>query len=197
MLSSNHLVRFIAHSCPALFLVAASIGCETNRRYEVVAPADSRGAVAPNAGAIVSRDKLDYEVFSTQGKVIVRFINRTGAPLELGEESVTFDSTGRPFAVEPQSIAPDQSGRVVLPPSDAAEKGPRPPVLNEVEVGGVDEGGLISPRRDRQHASGISATAAPEPGFRWRPGGVARLRLVFVGPNNVEFTHDWTLRRTE
>lgn len=184
----------------ALALVALG-GCNNDVGYSVVAPATARGEVPRNAGAIVTRDKIDYEVVQDQDKVIVRFVNRTGQPLRLTEQSVMFDSSGRTFAVDSQDIPPDQAGRVLLPPAFAVDQAHAAPVATEVRVGGVDEGGLIGTRRDIEinEGSGGSpgARAAPPPGFRWPVNGQARLRLVYrVGDAGDELTHNWTLRRS-
>lgn len=200
MLSMRHPAAvFISVSFLASILVA--VGCESTARFNVVAPTTARGEVPRNAGAIVSRDKIDYEVFQAEDKVIVRFVNRTGQPLRLTEQSVILDAGGRAFAVDPQDLPPDQSGRLVLPPASAAQQARPSAIVTKVEIGGVDEGGLIGTRRDIQNndAAGGStgATAAPPPGFRWTPGTLARVRLIYrVGESPDDLTHEWTIRRT-
>ena len=199
------------HRCPAficssslaagLALVALSPGCNSAARYDVVAPASARGEVAQNAGPILSRDNIDYEVFQAQEKVIVRFVNRTGQPMRLTEQSVILDTAGRSYAVEPQEVPQDQAGRIVLPPATAVDTARPAPIATEVHVGGVDEGGLIGTRRDvesnRAGGGPRGATAAPEPGFRWPVNGQARLRLAYrVGEATEDLMHDWTIRRS-
>jgi hypothetical protein len=194
---------FIWASFSASFLAIGlfATGCESAARYEVAGGGTGRAEIPRNAGAIVTRDKIDYEIFQADEKVIVRFVNRTGQPLKLTEQSFTQDAGGRSFAVEPQELAADESGRVILPPTSAVERVRPAAIPAEVEVGGVDEGGIIGTRRDLQNndAAGgsISAAAAPPPGFRWPPNARVRLRLVYrVGDSAEDLTHEWSLRRT-
>jgi hypothetical protein len=183
-------------------ILLTNAGCASGRRYEVVAPGTARGAVLPNAGTIVTRDKIDYEVFQAEDKVIVRFVNRTGQPIKLTEQSASFDAAGRSFAVGPEELAPDQSGRIVLPATLAVEHTRTPTVATEVRIGGVDEGGIIGTRRDVENndaeGGSIGSTAAPPPGFRWPPNALARVRFVYhVGESVEDVTHEWAIRRTK
>lgn len=189
---------FTSGSFVTILLLAA--GCESTARYDVVAPAASRGEVPRNAGAVVNRDKIDYEIFQAEDKLIVRFVNRTGQLLKVAEQSVMLDAVGRSFAVETQEIAPDQSGRAVLPPAFAAERRRSVSIATEVEIGGVDEGGMIGSRRDIQNniddGGSAGSAAAPPAGFRWPAGSLARLRLVYHVGDSVEgLTHEWAIRR--
>lgn len=199
-----HSAAFICSS--SLLLIAAALvggtGCNSSSRYDVVAPGSARGPIPRNAGTIVTRDKIDYEVFQADDKIIVRFVNRTGQPLKLTEQSVAIDAGGRSFAIEPQEVAADQSGRIVVPPAYAVDRTRTTPVATEVHVGGVDEGGIIGTRRDIENndATGgaIGAAAAPPPGFRWPPNAQARLKLTFhVGDSTQDLSHDWSFRRLQ
>ena len=172
-------------------------GCESAARYEVAGGGTARAEVLRNAGAIVTRDKIDYEIFQADNNVVVRFVNRTGQPLKLTEPSFTQDAGGRSFAIEPQEVALDESGRAVLPPTSAVERARPVAIPAEVEV---DEGGIIGTRRDVQNndAAGgsISGAAAPPPGFRWPTNARVRLRLVYrVGDSADDLIHEWSFRR--
>ena len=167
-------------------------GCGSAQRYELVAPRELRGPVPMNVGQTFARDGIEYEAFQVEDKLVVRFVNRTSGPLRLTGASVLVDARGRAFAVEAQTLAPDQSGRVLMPPglADEVRPGERRPIASEVRVGGVDEGGIIRPRDDN--------VARPEPAtsdrFQWRSGQVARLTLAFDAAGKA-ITHVWTVRR--
>lgn len=170
-----------------LFAVSLLAGCG-KLRYEIVAPASARGEIAPNAGVVMSREGIDYEVFELQGKVIFHFLNKTGESVRLTNESLMFDSTGQSFAMETMALAPDQSGRIVVPPGNPVARGPRSPISAGVRFGGYDEGGMI---RDERSAYGSAPMARD---FRWPAGTNARFRFVFaVGEKSI--AQEWTLRR--
>lgn len=171
---------------PSLFLGLLA-GCG-KVRYEIVAPAAARGEVAPHAGPIVSRDDIDYEVFQLEDRVIFHFVNRRDRPIELSNQSILFDSTGHSFAIEPQTLAPDQSGRIVVPPANPISRGPSSPISAEVRIGGYDEGGMIRDDRSRYGSAPMSRD------FRWPSGRTARFRFVFTAGDET-ITHEWTLSR--
>lgn len=201
--------------------LASVIGCASTAHYEVVSPGQARGGITANAGRIVSRDKIDYELFRLEDKVVIRFVNRTGVPIRLNEQSVSVDSTGRAFMIDPQEVAPDEAGRVILPPSFGVDRNRPAAVATPVRIGGIDEGGLIGTRRDIESnvASGASGSAAaPAPGFRWRAGTQARVRLVYElmptpqivsdtqpttppasqpASDATTITHEWAIRRIQ
>ena len=179
-------------AAPVVFLpLLALVGCANATRYEIVAPPDARGPVPREVGTSFTKDRVEYEVYQVEDKVIVRFVNRTTGPLTLTDASTMTDGRGKAFAVDAQSVGPDQSGRLVVPPGPtAAEAERRRPIAGEVHVGGVDEGGLIR-RRDEN-------VARPEPTtsglFAWPAGQTARLRLRFDA-DGTPLTHEWILRR--
>lgn len=167
-------------------------GCGNAARYEVVAPPEVRGTVPLNAGQTFARDGIDYEAFQAEDKLVVRFVNRTKGPLRLTGDSVIRDARGRSFTVESQTLGPDQSGRVLLPPglADEVQVGERRPIASEVRVGGVDEGGIIPPRDENVTRTGPATSDR----FQWRSGQVARLTLAFDAAG-TPITHVWTVRR--
>lgn len=157
-------------------------------RYAIVAPPEARGEVAPLAGPIITRDKIDYEVFQAQDKVVFHFVNRHDVPVTLSTQTVLFDATGYSFAVEPQTIAPEQSGRVIVPPGNPIQRGSGSPITSEVRVGGYDDGGIIHDERSAYGSAPMSRD------FRWPAGRTARFRFVFtIGEETI--THEWTLTR--
>jgi hypothetical protein len=163
------------------------MGCGKTR-YEIVAPPQARGEIAPHAGPVFSRDKIDYEIFQLEDKVVFHFVNRHDIPIELSPQTVLFDSTGHSFSVESQTVAPDQSGRVIVPPSNPISRGPTSPISAEVRIGGYDEGGMIPDDRGRYGGASMARD------FRWPAGRTARFRFVFrVGEETI--THEWTLSR--
>lgn len=157
-------------------------------RYEIVAPPEARGEIAPLAGPILSRDKIDYEIFQADSKVIFHFVNRRDKPITLRGQTVLFDATGYSFAVEPQTVAPEQSGRVIVPPSNPIAREPSSPISTEIRVGGYDDGGIISD--DRSAYGSVPMTRD----FRWPVGKTARFRFVFTSGEET-ITHEWTLTR--
>lgn len=157
-------------------------------RYEIVAPSQVRGEIAPHAGPVMSRDQIDYEIFQLEDKVIFHFVNRMDRPIELSTQSVLFDSTGHSFSIEPQTLAPDQSGRVIVPPSNPIPRGQGSPISAEVRIGGYDDGGMI---RDERSEYGSAPMVRD---FRWPAGRTARFRFVFRAGDET-ISHDWTLSR--
>ena len=175
----------------ALFPLAWLVGCAGNAKYEIVSPIEASGPIPRDVGATFPRDRIEYEVYQVDEKVVLRFVNRTQGPLRLTEQSTMTDAKGRAFIVDAQDIAPDQSGRLVVPPGPAASTDePRRPIATEVHVGGVDEGGILR-RRDEN-------VARPEPTrstlFDWPGGQTARFHLIF-DVNGTPLIHDWILRR--
>ncbi len=171
----------------AIFSISLLAGCG-KVRYAIVAPPQNRGEIVPHAGPIISRDKIDYEIFQLEDKVIFHFVNRSDVPVELSSQSVLFDATGHSFSIEPQTLAPDQSGQVIVPPSNPISRGPSSPISAEVRIGGYDDGGIV---RDERSAYG-SATLSRD--FRWPGGRTARFRFVFIAGDKT-ITHEWTLSR--
>lgn len=171
----------------SLLVVSLLCGCGKTR-YEIVAPPQARGEIAPNAGPIISRDKIDYEIFQLEDKVVFHIVNRHDRPIELSGQTVLLDSTGYSFAVEPQTIGPNQSGRVIVPPSNPIARDPNSPVNVEVRIGGYDEGGLIQDDRSRYGSASLARD------FRWPNGRTARFRFVYRIADET-LTHEWTLAR--
>jgi hypothetical protein len=173
----------------SVVLLVASLlwGCG-KVRYEVVAPPEARGAILPHAGAVVSRDQIDYEIFQLENKVVFHLVNRHDRPIELTAQSILFDATGYRFSIEPQTIAPGASGRVIVPPNNPIARD-QAPVNVEVRVGGYDDGGLIRDDRSRYGSASLARD------FRWPNGRTARFRFVYrIGDETL--THEWTLERS-
>lgn len=157
-------------------IACAAIGC-TNTTYEVAAPEQLRGPLPLNAGKPTSIDGIEYELFAAEGQGVIFFINRTGVPLRLTEASTIKDTTGRTFPIDVQTIPPNQSGRIIVPPSTPME-----PIANrraqpaavEPQVGGIDEPGFINTGVIRK------SNAADDPrGFRWTDGRRVTVHLEF------------------
>jgi hypothetical protein len=171
----------------SLLVISLLCGCG-KVRYSVVAPPQAKGEIAPHAGPVISRDKIDYEIFQLEDKVVFHFVNRYDRPIELTTQTALFDSTGYRFAIEPQTVAPEQSGRVILPPSNAIPDGPSSPVSAEIHIGGYDDGGMVRDERGRYGSAAMSRD------FRWPNGRTARFRFVYrIGEETL--THEWTLSR--
>lgn len=170
-------------------LIVISLLCGCGKvRYAIQSPGNFRGDILPQAGPTLTRDKIDYEIFQFEDKVIFHFINRYDAPIELTDQTVLFDATGHSFSVESQTVVPGASGRVIVPPSNAISRGPSSPVSAEVHIGGYDEGGILRDERGRYGSANMARD------FRWPNGRTARFRFIFRKGEEM-IAHEWTLSR--
>ena len=186
------------------------MGCGKTH-YELAAPGEMRGRLSEGSGVPTRKDDVEYEVFQSGGHAVISFINRTPATLRLTSASSIADATGRTFALEAAGdlIVPDQADRVLIPPTNSAERAslrPSSPTEIQPRVGGFDEGGLVT--RDRLASRDASADVPR--GFRWGDGQRVRVHLVFESqpiattanpprsPSGsiTTITHDFVLRRT-
>jgi hypothetical protein len=200
-----------------LLLLLATVGSAGCARYgfTVIDPPDIAGPVGESDDTVYRRDLVEYRLRAVDGRLVLRLLNVTDAPLILsGEKSAIVDPTGQSRPVSGQSIEPGSFIKLILPP-------PRPTIERtgpSIHIGAGyrygayhRSGGQYRDRGDRYRhgASGYGRYAYYDPFLHdeltstryyrvyddanpfywsWSGEGTVRLRLVYgqAGRNDAE-----------
>ncbi|MFT3786317.1 MAG: hypothetical protein QM770_09135 [Tepidisphaeraceae bacterium] len=176
----------------ALLIVAAVLctGCQATR-YALVSPYVPQNEVTPDKIVVLpQKDGLDYEFTQVEDKLVLRFVNRTGKPVELLPNSLMIDSRGVGYPIAGQTLAPDSAGRVVLPPRDIALDFGEPAASEEPIVSSNDDGlHTIAGQSIETYHKRVKS-------FDWPADQTAKVRLDWSIAGDTK-SHEFTVRRSK
>jgi hypothetical protein len=166
---------------PILLMCASLVGCGVARVDISPAPGQTL-SLDRTKPLSTGRDEVGYVFAIVDDRVLVEISNSSTSKLELTDASAIVDAADRSHAIDPFTIEPGQTRKLLIPP--------------RVKSQPIDRTDDTLPDDGLHTIAGhpIEAYATREPKFDWPVGRVVSLRLVF-SRDGQNLVHEMTLTR--